>query len=420
MGEDEKVAQASVSLFSSAGIGDLGIEYGCGIPVAISAELVPERAALIRTNYPDCKVVEGDLRETKNEVISTWKSKNVGRPLLVTLSPPCQGMSTNGAGKIAAQVRKGKRPKHDERNKLLVPGLEVVKALQPEFFLIENVPHMKNTIVEWKKKPERLLDLIKPTVGKGYEIHSFVLDFADYGVPHHRKRLITIGRKRPQKLTKLTEHTSAPQWFDGGSKAEWVTVKEAIGNHVQTRQNDLHHRTPSMNEKHVLWASYIPKNSGKTAHLNRCVSCKFLDDFKIVTCSECGKPLQRPHLVEKDGTRRAIKGYKTSYRRMLPNQPANTITMNSGVASSDVKLHYSAPRVLTLLEIMILSSIKNIDNLRSGIPTNHPWNGKYSFEKHMRKKDYPLQKNLIRQALGESIPPLAMQRMVSTILNDWP
>jgi len=38
----------------------------------------------------------------------------------------------------------------------------------------------------------------------------------------------------------------------------------------------------------------------------------------------------------------------------------------------------------------------------------------------MEKKDYALQKNLIRQALGESIPPLAMQRMVSSMLSDWP
>ena len=41
MGEGEEVVQASISLFS-AGIGDLGIEYGCSIPVAISAELVPD------------------------------------------------------------------------------------------------------------------------------------------------------------------------------------------------------------------------------------------------------------------------------------------------------------------------------------------------------------------------------------------
>ena len=420
MPESKEVVRASISLFSSAGIGDLGIEYGCGIPVAISAELVPERAALIQTNYPDCNVVVGDLRETKKEVISAWKPESAGRPLLITLSPPCQGMSTNGAGKIAAEVRKGNRPKHDERNKLLLPGLEVVKALQPEFFLIENVPNMKNTIVEWKKKPKRLLDLIKPTVGKGYEIHSFVLDFANYGVPHHRKRLITIGRRRSRKLTKLTEHTSPPEWFKLGGETDWVTVKEAIGNHVRTRENDIHHRKPKMNEKHILWASHIPENSGETAHFNKCPTCNHLDEFQIVTCTNCGTPLPRPHVVEKDGTRRAVKGYKTSYRRMAPGQPANTITMNSGVASSDVKLHYSAPRVLTLLEIMILSSLQDIDNWRSGITTSHPWSGKYSFEKHMETKDYALQKNLIRQALGESIPPLAMQRMVNSILSDWP
>jgi len=420
MGQESEVVRASISLFSSAGIGDLGIEYGCGIPVAISAELLSKRADLIRTNYPKCDVIEGDIQSTKNQIIKAWNEAYAGRPMLITLSPPCQGMSTNGAGKIAASVRKGKRPEHDERNKLLLPGLDVVKALQPEFFLIENVPNMKNTIVEWKKKPKRLLDLIKPTVGKGYEIHSFVLDFADYGVPHHRKRLITVGRRRHRKLTRLIEHNSPPEWFDFGALSERVTVKQAIGNHVRTRQNDIHHRKPNMNEKHVAWASHIPKNSGNTAHLNRCMSCRHLDEFKIVTCSKCGEPLPRPHVVEKDGTRRAIKGYKTSYRRMSPDQPANTITMNSGVASSDVKIHYSAPRVLTLWEIMILSSLKNIDNCKSGIVTHHPWSKHYSFEKHMEPKDYALQKNLIRQALGEGIPPLAMYRMVSSILRDWP
>jgi len=197
-------------------------------------------------------------------------------------------------------------------------------------------------------------------------------------------------------------------------------VKEAIGNHVRTRQKDKHHRKPKMNEKHVLWASHIPKNSGNTAHLNRCISCRNLDEFKVVTCTKCGEDLPRPHVIKKDGTRRAIKGYKTSYRRITPDQPANTITMNSGVASSDVKIHYSAPRVLTLWEIMILSSLKNIDNCKSGIVTHHPWSKHYSFEKHMEPKDYALQKNLIRQALGEGIPPLAMYRMVASILRDWP
>ena len=153
MGEEANIENVSISLFSSAGIGDLGIEYGCNIPVILSAELLQKRCNLIRHNYPNCEVVMGDLRKTKMQIISKAKHiLNKKRPLLVTLSPPCQGMSTNGAGKISAQVKKGKRPKHDERNKLLLPGLEIVKALQPEFFLIENVPNMKNTVVVIKKR----------------------------------------------------------------------------------------------------------------------------------------------------------------------------------------------------------------------------------------------------------------------------
>ena len=416
------VVHASISLFSSTGIGDLGIEYGCGIPVTIFAELLDDRADLIEANYPNSIVIRGDLCQTKYEVIKSWEEKYPKkRPKLITLSPPCQGMSTNGAGKIAAEVRKGKRPKEDERNKLLLEGLEVVKVLQPEHFLIENVSNMKNTVGKWKRnKPKRLIDLIVPAIGKGYTLHSFVVDFAKYGVPHFRKRLITIGKRTQQRPSTMNEHKSPPYWFDAGGIEEYITVRQAIGNRWRTSQKDVLHQMPKMNPNHVEWARHIPKDSGETAHMNACTSCAHVDAFKIVTCTKCGQLLPRPQTLNPDGTRRAIRGYKTSYRRILPNQPANTITMSSGVPSSDVKLHFSQPRVLTLLEIMILSSIRNIENSRMQIKTDYPWNGKYSFESSMETKDYLLQKNIIRQALGESIPPLGMQRMIKSLLNDWP
>ena len=410
-------------MFSSSGIGDLGIEYGCGIEVSISAELLPERVKLLRHNYPKSKVIEGDITKTAAEIIEVWNDKHPNaRPLLVTLSPPCQGMSTNGAGKIAAEVKKGKRPKEDERNKLLIPGLGVVKSLQPEYFLIENVSNMKNTVVSWNKnKPKRLIELIPKSVGKGYEIHSFVIDFANYGVPHHRKRLITIGKRTGAKKSTLSEHSKPPHWFNSGSESEQISVSEAIGNLLRTKKSDPLHRPPKMNERHIFWASQIPENSGNTAHMNACSSksCKHIDEFRVVVCTKCGKLLPRPHVIEKDGAARAIKGYKTSYRRMSPHAPANTITMNSGVASSDVKLHYNQARVLTLKEIMVLSTFHDITNKKT-TQTTHEWAGKYSFDCVMAEKDYLLQKNIIRQSLGESIPPLAMQRMVKSLIQDWP
>lgn len=423
MGKRKQLVEASISLFSSSGIGDLGIEYGCGIEVSISAELLPERVKLLRHNYPKSKVIEGDITKTAAEIIEVWNDKHPNaRPLLVTLSPPCQGMSTNGAGKIAAEVKKGKRPKEDERNKLLIPGLGVVKSLQPEYFLIENVSNMKNTVVSWNKnKPKRLIELIPKSVGKGYEIHSFVIDFANYGVPHHRKRLITIGKRTGAKKSTLSEHSKPPHWFNSGSESEQISVSEAIGNLLRTEKSDPLHRPPKMNERHIFWASQIPENSGNTAHMNACSSksCKHIDEFRVVVCTKCGKLLPRPHVIEKDGAARAIKGYKTSYRRMSPHAPANTITMNSGVASSDVKLHYNQARVLTLKEIMVLSTFHDITNKKT-TQTTHEWAGKYSFDCVMAEKDYILQKNIIRQSLGESIPPLAMQRMVKSLIQDWP
>jgi len=421
MDEETEIENISISLFSSAGIGDLGVEYGCNIPVIISAELLQKRCNLIRHNYPNCEVVMGDLRKTKMQVISKARHiLNKKRPLLITLSPPCQGMSTNGAGKISAQVKKGKRPKHDERNKLLLPGLEIVQNLQPEYFFIENVPNMKNTVISLEKRgPKKLLQLIPVYVGKGYEIISFVVDFTRYGVPHNRKRLITIGRRIGRGQSKIQCLNSAPEWFDSGSIEDIVDIRKAIGHLVRTRKKDVLHYSPKMNPKHIEWASHIPKYSGETAHLNACTNqnCKHVDDFKIVTCTKCSTLLPRPHVVNNDGSIRAISGYKTSYRRMLPNEPASTITMNSGVASSDNKLHYSQNRVLTLREILILSTVYDLPAKKGFKP--FPWSGKYDFSKSMKHSDYRLQKNLIRQALGESIPPLAMQRIVNSIVNDW-
>ena len=53
---DEEVSLVSGSLFSGGGVGDVGIEWGAKIPVLAACELVPSRAALIRSNFPDLSI----------------------------------------------------------------------------------------------------------------------------------------------------------------------------------------------------------------------------------------------------------------------------------------------------------------------------------------------------------------------------
>ena len=102
---------------------------------------------------------------------------------------------------------------------------------------------------------------------------------------------------------------------------------------------------------------------------------------------------------KKDGT--IVKGYDTTYRRMNWDEPASTITIRNDAISSQRNVHpgrlnkdgtYSDARVLTPLELMILDSL----------PTN--WN---------IPDDTP--ENLIRQVIGESIPPLLIERIVENI-----
>jgi site-specific DNA-cytosine methylase len=87
------------------------------------------------------------------------------------------------------------------------------------------------------------------------------------------------------------------------------------------------------------------------------------------------------------------------------DSPASTLTMNSGVISSDIKGHPDQHRVLSLREILILSTL------------DHPrWKKEYSFEgiKYGRPQNEAVfSSKLIREVIGESIPPLAMSCLVN-------
>lgn len=138
-----------LSLFSSAGIGELGIK-ACGMSILLSNELLKNRCALYQENYPETKSLCGDIWQLQNEICKKWESFDVGHPFMIYATPPCQGMSFNSVGKRLNEIRKGKAPKDDPRNRLIIPTINVVKKLQPEWLLLENVQEMLNTIIPFE------------------------------------------------------------------------------------------------------------------------------------------------------------------------------------------------------------------------------------------------------------------------------
>ena len=70
-------------------MGDAGIEWGAKVPVLAACELVPSRAALIRNNFPDTKVFEGDIWKLEESCYGisnrSWKEKALAFDLVTTL-----------------------------------------------------------------------------------------------------------------------------------------------------------------------------------------------------------------------------------------------------------------------------------------------------------------------------------------------
>ncbi len=424
LGED--VACVSASLFSGGGIGDVGVEWGAGVPVAAACELVPSRAALIRRNFPHTEVFEGDVWKLAPAYVECLREKLGGlRPWLLTLSPPCQGMSSNGAGRISSAIRAGQRPKEDERNRLVLPGMDIVETVRPDWFIIENVRRMENTVIRNEQnEPENILScLARRLHPSGYVLRSAILDFRDYGVPHHRERLITIGCRLPhiRETTPVRDEifSSCPTELHpdptrgGPDLPPHVTLRQAIGHlpKLDASDNladpaDPYHRVPRWNDNQYFWMRHTPE--GATAFDNHACPACFAADHppEVVTCRSCGGSLPKP-TVRGNGTCRLLRGFRTSYRRMRWDRPAGTLTMNSGVISSDLKGHPDQNRVLSLREILILSTV------------DHPnWKRRYRFDGVPFGRSAPgldFSPRLVRQVIGESIPPLAMAALVEKL-----
>jgi DNA (cytosine-5)-methyltransferase 1 len=376
----------AISLFSGGGIGDLALEEQ-EVKVLLANELSYERAQVFSYNFPKTKMLIGDIWKKKEEIICETKELLKGEKLdLVVATPPCQGMSKNGRGKLLNLVRKGERPKIDERNRLVIPAIDIFLSLSADTLIMENVPEMENTLIPKNGNESDLLtipDYISFRLGNHFMRSIKIIEFADYGVPQRRQRLISVFTKDIKLKAHIESFGSIfpepTHSKDDKSKTSWVTVRSAISylpkldaKSIKTAKHPAieHHKVPLLDASKYFWVSNTPL--GKTAFDNQCVNpeCNFegnpthgstYDENGInksnsttpIYCQKCGGLLPRPW-VEKNGEYRLMKGYKSAYKRMDYDLPSSALTRNLSYACSDNKLHPEQNRVLSIYEAIIL------------------------------------------------------------------
>lgn len=418
----------AISLFASSGIGDLALRAS-GADVLVANEYLNDRAELFQVNYPDAYMIAGDIRMVSDEIIEQTKLRLMNRNLDVLFAtPPCQGMSKNGRGKLLRGIRDGLRDAIDPRNQLATYVPPIVKALNPKIVVFENVPEMLSTLVE--NTNGELVDLVPYLANQmeNYLATWKVVEFADYGVPQRRQRLITVFVRKDlwkgkaqtlQDIFPNATHSSKPSLF----QEKWISIDEVIRDlpeldakdRVSSKSDVPFHYVPVLDEKKYWWVSNTP--IGDSAFNNQCVnpSCLFQENPSHsatrsadginqsrkdtpINCIKCGSLLPRPSVFE-HGRERIMKGFTSAYKRMRADLPASALTTNLSYVMSDQKIHPFQNRALSLLEAMRIHTITDYEFIWQKIDGNQ------------------VSDKLIRDSIGESVPPRGLQVIFESIFK---
>ena len=369
-----------LSLFANVGIAEAYFPY-IGLDVKVANELLPDRARFYYDLYKDTKMICGDITndDLRTRIIEESKAENVN---FIMATPPCQGMS-----------RVGKMDKYDVRNQLIYYAVDVIKRIKPEYVLIENV----TTILKTHIVVDGVDMLIPEYLVKELDDYRFnentKVKAMYYSIPQMRLRNIYLLVRKDKNITwEFPPHTPI------------VTLRDAIGN--------LPSVDPLLREGIALTKEKFPQyeikkmEAAKVSKWHRPpVHSWRMVEWMMHTPSNESAINNEVYFPKKENGER-VKAHYNQYRRLAWDTPCRCLTQNTGVISSLACVHpglpykhlgktlYSEPRVLTLYEVMIVSSLP---------------------------LDWPIpewaSENFIRKVIGEGIPSRLIKVIIEELLN---
>jgi DNA (cytosine-5)-methyltransferase 1 len=263
-------------------------------------------------------------------------------------SPPCEAYSVNNRvnGNYA-----------DLRFRV---ALEWAEAFLPKVVTIENVRNLERAHdAEIKNRLNRA----------GYQVISFKVDAADYGVPQHRKRLFYLGC-----LAKLGVAPRPPDPTNCDPKnpqqklRHWVTVREAIGDLPARKAGEgpdqfVSNVDPTDLADRLSLGEYAaimrpPKGTTITGHSARPLNDLAMNRLRCLSPGQAIGDLPA-HLRPK-------KGFRGAYGRTHPDHPAKTITTGIRGPSHGPFCHYAQDRLITLREAARLQSFPDTFTFKGG------------------------------------------------------
>lgn len=222
-----------VSLFSGAG----GLSSGfasAGLKPIVAAELDAHACATYERNLgtPALNIDLGG-HDAVDNLSRAVGSREVSA---VIGGPPCQGFSTAG-----------NRQSTDPRNSLIFNYFAVVESFRPRWFLFENVEGLLTS-----GGGRAVVNLVRAFIDRGYVVRLEKINFASYGLPQGRKRVVLVGNRLGAdfELPAATHAFNAGKHRSVSGLPAAPSLLEAIGGLGPAREN-YDGRTPFVSDKPV-------------------------------------------------------------------------------------------------------------------------------------------------------------------------
>ncbi|ANE45247.1 cytosine methyltransferase [Paenibacillus swuensis] len=237
-------------------------------------------------------------------------------------------------------------------------GIQVMNHHNPLWFIAENVGGLQSAN-EGKAFIKILTDMSEAGNFGGYRLTPHLYNFADYGVPQSRQRILIVGIRRDLNMEfKVPAPTHGP-----GREFSYKTSFEALMNDPIFKDTP-NHDMPVHNARVIQFLKHIPE--GQNAWYE-------------------GIP---------EEMRLKVKGAKMSqiYRRLDRSTPSYTVTGSGGGGTS--MYHWEEPRALTNRERARLQTF----------PDNFLFKGT---------------KEKVRQQVGMAVPPEGAKMVLEAIMRTF-
>jgi len=344
-----------VSTFAGGGGSSTGYRLAGGKVIAIN-EFVEEAIKTYSTNFPDTKIISGDIKKLKGKDFLETANLEAGELDILDGSPPCSAFSVAGkreknwkgavhfssesyfdfdTGEVVSveeyEVKDGVKKYSDDQvveaiEDLFLEYIRIAKDIKPKIIVAENVKGItmgkaRDKLYQFQNEFEK----IEP----GYVVTHHVLNAADYGVPQARERLFFVCvRQDVADKVGLNFLNLQTMTYPAPTTLEHISIKSAIDDVVNDPEEEkelLEYVQTSFQKRFIELLPFNPTKHTKPSdsefrHLNPKGSC-----FNMI----------RPAI----------------------NLPSPTLTQAGQQKSVSGVFHYAKNRKLTIKEMKILMSI---------------------------------------------------------------